>query len=164
MKTCEKELGEQFGADKIFVYRLDVTSLANFEAAFEKCVSHFNRIDLMVNNAGVFLESSYETMIGINFTAVVHGTKLAIKYMGKDQGHDGGTVFNLASVAGLLSDPFAPVYWATKAAVVSYTRCAGHPTEFDRHGVRVLCICPGYAVTNLWDHRSNHLIGTLFPL
>jgi short-subunit dehydrogenase len=47
----------------------------------------------------------------------MHGTKLALEHLSKD-----GVVINVASLAGILTLPFAPTYAATKAAVISYTR------------------------------------------
>ena len=55
----------------------------------------------------------------------------------------GGVVLNISSVQGLMSWPAMPTYSAAKAAMITYTRSAGHHLEHQQHGVRMICLCPG---------------------
>jgi 15-hydroxyprostaglandin dehydrogenase (NAD) len=60
--------------------------------------------------------------------AVVRGTLLGFQYMGKDEGGNGGVVVNIASTAGLGPFAGAPIYVATKHAVIGLTRSFGVST------------------------------------
>ena len=55
----------------------------------------------------------------------------------------GGVVLNISSEQGLMAWPAMPTYSAAKAGMITYTRSAGHQLEYDRHGVRLMCLCPG---------------------
>ena len=146
IETCKEELALKFNGSNILVSKLDVTSKESFASAISKCIEHFGSIDILVNNAGLIDEVNYEKTMAVNFDGAVRGCKLAMEHM-----KSGSAILNVASIAGLLSDPFMPVYFATKAGIVSLTRCLGHPLEFDKHGIRVMCICPNFVATSLWD-------------
>ena len=73
-----------------------------------------------------------------------------MKYMGRNgygcsrlSTDRGGVVLNISSVQGLMSWPAMPTYSAAKAAMITYTRSAGHHLEHQQHGVRMICLCPG---------------------
>ena len=55
----------------------------------------------------------------------MRGSYLACRKMGKDKGGSGGTIINMASIAGLKVLPFGPAYSASKNAVVGFTRALG---------------------------------------
>jgi NAD(P)-dependent dehydrogenase (short-subunit alcohol dehydrogenase family) len=55
----------------------------------------------------------------------------------------GGVVLNISSIQGLLPWPAMPTYSAAKSGMITYTRCAGHQLEYQQHGVRMICLCPG---------------------
>ena len=65
----------------------------------------------------------------------------------------GGVVVNVASLAGLMPLPVAPVYAATKAGVVNFSRSLEHVAK--THGVRVNCLCPGFAVGSDFGVQCN---------
>jgi NAD(P)-dependent dehydrogenase (short-subunit alcohol dehydrogenase family) len=66
-ERLEKELGDQYGSGKVAFKRVDITSHTNFEAAFEKCLDHFDGLDVVVNVAGVDGEINWESQLQINF-------------------------------------------------------------------------------------------------
>lgn len=57
--------------------------------------------------------------------AVIHGTMLGLKYMGKDNGGDGGIIVNIASIAGITPFAVCPIYCATKHGVIGLSRSFG---------------------------------------
>ena len=99
-------------------------------------------IDVMCNNAGIAtpLMEDIDRAVAINLTAVLKGTKLAKERMPR-----GGVIVNTASVAGLGPVDFSPVYAATKAGVVNFTRSLGWLADAD--GIRVVAICPNFTDT-----------------
>ena len=62
----EKELREKYGQDKVIYFRVDVSSQQNFEAAFEKCVQFFGKVDVLINSAGINGETNWESQLQIN--------------------------------------------------------------------------------------------------
>ena len=87
-----------------------------------------DKVDVLMNNAGVFSRSNWRPMNDINMTGLLIGTYLAIQRMGVTQGRGGrgGTIVQTASLAGLLAAGWSShteyTYTATKHAVVALTR------------------------------------------
>ncbi|CAN7993569.1 unnamed protein product [Ixodes pacificus] len=144
------EFQSKYGKECCVFYKCDVTDDQEFEDCFSKTKSKFGGLDIVVNNAGVAGEARWKKIFAINTEAVFCGTLLGFKYMGKDNGHRGGHIINVASVAGLVLLPAIPAYNASKFAVVAMTRSFGTDLHFNRHGVKVNCICPEPMDTPMW--------------
>ncbi|KAL7641379.1 UNVERIFIED_CONTAM: hypothetical protein RMT77_008519 [Armadillidium vulgare] len=147
-KSVVKKLQTDFGKSNILFVKCDVTSDKEFEDAYNACEKQLGKISILCNNAGIFAKD-YRTSMDINFGGVVRGTELALKRMGKHNGGEGGFVVNTGSIIGAMRFPFTPIYCATKAAVIHYTRCMGHEFHYDYSGVHILCVCPGSVDTTL---------------
>ncbi|GFW76280.1 15-hydroxyprostaglandin dehydrogenase [Trichonephila clavipes] len=80
---------------------------------------------------------------------VVYGTQLAFEHMSIEKGGHGGYIINTASEAGLEPSFLAPVYCATKHAVVGLTKSFGHEYHFKKTGIKVNAVCPGPIETDL---------------
>ena len=86
------------------------------------------KVDVLMNNAGVFSRTNWRPMNDINMTGLLIGTYVAIERMGVTQGQGGrgGTIVQTASLAGLLAAGWSShteyTYTATKHAVVALTR------------------------------------------
>ncbi|SFR67479.1 SDR family NAD(P)-dependent oxidoreductase [Halogeometricum limi] len=127
----------------------DVTDRDAVEALVEATVEEFGGVDCLVNNAGASFmasfddisENGWETIVGINLTGTYHCTQAAGEYL-RD---GGGTVLNLASVAGTQGAPFMSHYGAAKAGIVNLTTTLAY--EWASEGVRVNCIAPGFVAT-----------------
>ncbi|KAI4494058.1 hypothetical protein M0802_009325 [Mischocyttarus mexicanus] len=150
--TLEKE----FGKNRAIFVPCDVSNAAQFEEAVKKVISVFHTIDIFINNAGILDDVQWEKMININVTGLVRGSYLALDHMGKHNGGKGGTIVNIASIVGVSTEfgP-APVYTATKHAVIGFSRTL-RKLE-DKTGVRVLIMCPGVTVTNLFVGAENRV-------
>ncbi len=128
------------------VVKCDVTKEADIEAAIASVVDKFGRLDFMINNAGVQLEGplhettneQYDWVFDINCRGVFWGCKHAVIAMMKT---GGGTIVNTASAASFSTDPFIPVYTASKHAVLGFTRSVG--VGYADQGIRCNCVCPG---------------------
>ena len=132
--------------------RCDATRTASLEAAIAKAVAEFGRLDFAYNNAGVggedlFADNAgpWKLMIDINLAAVIEGTRLAVRQMRSQ--NSGGVIINTASMGGLLPMPNSPVYAATKAGVVNFSRSLAYLALDSR--IRVNAICPSYVDTPL---------------
>ncbi len=131
--------------------RCDVTDPADLARAIAAAKERFGRVVIVCNNAGVGGESLFEDepgawrrMIDINLAAVIEGTRLAVREM---MGGRGGVVVNTASMGGLLPMPGSPVYAATKAGVINFTRSLAYLAL--EHRIRVNAICPTFTDTPL---------------
>jgi NAD(P)-dependent dehydrogenase (short-subunit alcohol dehydrogenase family) len=145
-RAVAKSLGEA----AVFA-RTDVSREQDVQAAVELAVSHFGRLDIMYNNAGVpgpkgsICECPAEGLaaaIAVNLNGVFFGMKHAGRVLA-EQGS--GSILSTASIAGTTSGTGPHVYSATKAAVVHLTRSVA--LELGERGVRVNCICPGGVTT-----------------
>ncbi len=129
----------------------DVTDQDRWAAVVEQIVGQEGRLDVLVNNAGIFrkvplIETTVELwdrIVSVNQTGVFLGMHTVAPPM-IEQGS--GSIVNISSVAGLEgSGAFA--YGATKWAVRGMTKCAA--VDLGPHGIRVNSIHPGIIVTDM---------------
>lgn len=138
---------------------LDVTQEASWSAALDATLGKFGKLDVLVNNAGVFNGKGVEDasleewnrLVAVNLTGVVLGTRAALPHLkasGQKSGH-GSAIVNLASVAGLVGSQLDPLYSLTKGGVTLFTKSTA--LEFGRKGyrIRVNSIHPGVIDTDM---------------
>ncbi len=124
----------------------DVTVEEQVIAALDRSVSEWGGLDFVINNAGVQVEKpleetsneEFDWLFDVNVRGVFWGCKHAIARM-RDAG--GGAIVNTASALSLVSDPFLPVYTASKHATLGLTRSVG--VAYAADGIRCNCVCPG---------------------
>jgi len=140
----------------------DVAKAAEVTRLFDETKKAFGRLDVLVNNAGVYkyvpldqiTAEEYRRQFDIN----VLGTLLATKEAAKHFGPDGGSVINLSSVVSQNAIPAASIYSATKAAIDSITRVLA--AELGPRKIRVNAIAPGVVETE--GTHSAGMIGSAF--
>ncbi|MBL6749273.1 MAG: glucose 1-dehydrogenase [Nevskia sp.] len=143
----------QAGGTASFV-KCDVTVAAEVAALVDAAVVRHGRIDIMVNNAGIyrggklaheFGEEDLEACWRVNVKGTWYGCQEAVKAFLRQGG--GGNIINLVSTAGLQGHPKQSVYNISKGAQANLTRCFA--IEYGHAGIRVNGICPTYAKTAL---------------
>ncbi len=142
-------LARELGGDVAW-RALDVTDASDFQAFADAAIERFDRIDALVNNAGVMPLSAlaagkldeWNRMIDVNVRGVLHCIAAVLP---RFVAHGSGHVVNVASVAAHMVMPTAAVYCATKHAVRAITE--GLRQEHDE--VRATLISPGVVATEL---------------
>ncbi len=124
----------------------DVTVEEQIRGALDRSEREWGGLDYLINNAGVQLEKAldettneqYDWVFDVNVRGVFWGCKHAVVRM---RDSEGGVIVNTASALSLISDPFLPVYTASKHAVLGLTRSVG--VAYAKDGIRCNCVCPG---------------------
>ncbi len=146
-----RKLAKEIGA--LYVH-LDVTSEASWAEAMDATIRAYGRLDVLVNNAGVFVGKGVEDvsidewnkLVAVNLTGVLLGTRAALPNLKKS---GNAAIVNLASVAGLVGSQLDPLYSLTKGGVTLFTKSTA--LEFGRKGykIRVNSIHPGVIDTDM---------------
>ncbi|XP_014362108.2 alcohol dehydrogenase 1 [Papilio machaon] len=142
-----KKLAAKYGQNKAVYYKCDVTT--DLEVIFDKIIEEFTTVDVLVNNAGILNDVYLRKTIDTNVIALMEWSLKFWEHMRKDKSGKGGTIINVNSIYGYRTDPYIPVYHASKFAVMGFTKSLGHEHNFTKFGVRVVAICPGFTETKL---------------
>ncbi|MBU0530690.1 MAG: SDR family oxidoreductase [Candidatus Aenigmatarchaeota archaeon] len=135
--------------------QIDVRKKEDCEKMIKEVVEKFGRIDLLVNNAGVFYSGGVEKLnieemrniIETNVYGVFYCTHYVIDQM-KKQGS--GQILNIASTSGMSFRDGWISYTASKWAVVGFT--GSLRKELEKYGIDVICFSPGGTDTELFRH------------
>jgi 3-oxoacyl-[acyl-carrier protein] reductase len=133
------------GGGKAVAVQGDVSKAADVKRLFAEAARSFRRVDVLVNNAGVYrfapieevTEEEFHRQYGINVLGTILSIQEALKYFGPE----GGSVINLSSVVGSAPWPQMTLYSSTKAAIDNLTR--GLALELAPRKVRVNAVAPG---------------------
>jgi 3alpha(or 20beta)-hydroxysteroid dehydrogenase len=132
--------------------RLDVTDAA----AWQALVGELDRIDVLVNNAGIIHVSpvmeqargTWDATLAVNLTGAMLGIQAVVPRMRTS----GGSVVNVASIFGVVGAPGYAAYCASKAGLIALTKVAA--LELAGEGIRVNAIVPGGVSTPMNEHEK----------
>jgi 3-hydroxybutyrate dehydrogenase len=130
----------------------NVTNEEELKTALNETVNKYNRIDVLINNAGLqyvspleeFPTDKFQQLISVMLTAPFIATKHVFPIMRK-QGF--GRIINMASINGLVGFAGKSAYNSAKHGVIGLTKVAA--LEGAEHGITVNAVCPGYVDTPL---------------
>ncbi|XP_014474571.1 PREDICTED: 15-hydroxyprostaglandin dehydrogenase [NAD(+)]-like [Dinoponera quadriceps] len=151
-------LTAKYGKDRVIFSQCDVTDYPQFEESFQTTIAEFGHIDIVINNAGIMNDRFWELEVDINLNGVIRGTLLAQRFMGTDRGGQGGVVINTGSNVSVNPYVSVPIYSATKAAVVNFTRAFGDQYHVNLTGVKVMALCPSTTETKLVQDVGRKLL------
>ena len=146
-----REVARELG-DAARFRRHDVTSEADWEAAVKFALAEFGRLDVLVNNAGVYsgawLEQetldTFERVLRVNLVSQFIGLRAVLDPM---RAAGGGSIVNISSQAGLQGIAGHAAYGASKWGVRGLSKTAA--IELGRHGIRVNSVHPGTIDTEM---------------
>jgi 3alpha(or 20beta)-hydroxysteroid dehydrogenase len=147
-----QRVADELGPDRAQALGHDVTSEDRWQEVVAHALDAHGRIDVLLNNAGVFLAApltdtlveDFRRVIDINVTGVFLGMRTVTPAMIEQSA---GSVINLSSVAGLMGSPFLMAYAASKWAVRGMSKVAAK--ELAQFGVRVNSLHPGQIDTDM---------------
>ena len=146
----------ELGREVLFLHT-DVSDEASVRAMAERALERFGRVDVLVNNAGIFTESLLENMPVEDWDRVLgtnlRGTFLCTRFLiGQMLDRNDGCIINIASQLGQIGGAAVAHYSASKAGVIGLTKALAR--EVSTRGVRVNAIAPGPIQTPLLDGET----------
>lgn len=133
-------------------HRVDVSSFEDVGALFKNIISRFERVDVLVNNAGItrdtllmrMKESDWDAVINVNLKSVFNCSQAVVKFMIKQRS---GSIVNISSVVGQIGNAGQANYSASKAGIMGLTKTIAR--EVATRGVNVNAVAPGFINTEM---------------
>ena len=144
-------------------WAVDVSDPAQVDAMVAAAVDRWGGVDVLVNNAGVNLpgllhevtDEAIDRTLDVNVKGQLYGCRAVIPHM---LARGGGSIVNVSSVNGIVSEPFLTVYSASKGASVMLTK--GVALDYAKQGIRCNVVCPGWVDTPI-NYAHAELLGGL---
>jgi len=143
---------ELMGGEAIMI-KADVSNRQEVERMFEEVMNKFSKIEILVNNAGIFYhgsvfnfdEEKLDAMWRVNVKGAIYCIHEAVKHMIKRRY---GKIINISSTAAIgTASPETTLYAITKAAIITLTRRLAF--ELGEYGINVNAIAPSFVLTNM---------------
>ena len=140
-----------FGGGAIAI-KADVSQAVEVDAMIEQVMAKWQRIDVLVNNAGITKDGlllrmkleDWQKVIDLNLTGVFLCTKAVSKIMLKQKS---GRIINITSVVGEMGNAGQANYSAAKAGVIGFTKSVAK--ELASRGITVNAVAPGFITTDM---------------
>ena len=141
---------------------VDVSNYKSVENAFTESLTYENKIDILINNAGIagpnfktwdYPLEEWQKVIDIDLSGVFYCCKTIVPHFIK---HNYGRIVNISSIAGKEGNPNAMPYSAAKAGVIALTKSLGK--ELAENNISVNCVTPAPAKTRIFDHITQEHI------
>lgn len=145
------ETQEAIGGQDVLAISADVSIAAQARDMVNQAVSHFGKLDVLVNNAGVYAggdpaeisDEDWRKVIATDLDGVFYGCRAAVPHLAKTK----GSIVNTASVSGTGGDWNTLPYNAAKGGVVNFTRSLA--MDLGSRGIRVNAVCPSLTRTGM---------------
>jgi short-subunit dehydrogenase len=142
---------------KVFAYVCDVSKKEELKTFAEKVLAEFDRVDVLVNNAGTFIpgrvfdepEGTLEKLIETNLYSAYHLSRFLLPSM---IDKESGQIFNVCSVAGIQSYPNGGSYSISKFAMIGLSKALRE--ELKPYNIKVTSLIPGATFTDSWANSG----------
>ncbi|KAF0363806.1 glucose 1-dehydrogenase [Pediococcus acidilactici] len=146
---------QEIGEDKAVFVKQDVAVEDYWEPVFRTAIDKFEKVGILVNNAGILAFDNAENIeldewhkiLSVNLDGIMLGVKYGIRHM-KEKG---GSIINMASIAGLIGIYNLYAYNASKGGVRLLTKSAALYCAEKHYPIRINSVHPGYAHTPMVD-------------
>ncbi len=153
LKMLKDEIEKNYSV-QVEIYSVNVADYKRAEEVVDDFYKKFNRIDVLVNNAGItddklllrMSESDWDNVIDVNLKSVFNYSKFVSKYMLKQKF---GVIINLSSVSGIVGNAGQTSYSASKGAIISFTKSLAK--ELGSRNIRVNAVAPGFVITDMTE-------------
>jgi 3-oxoacyl-[acyl-carrier protein] reductase len=133
-------------------HKVDVSSFDAVDVLFNDILSRFEKIDVLVNNAGItrdtllmrMNEEDWDAVISVNLKSVFNCTRAVIRSMIKQRS---GSICNISSVVGQIGNAGQANYSASKAGIMGFTKTVAR--EVAARGITVNGVAPGFIDTEM---------------
>lgn len=141
---------------KAIGFSADISSEDNAREAVETAVKHFGRLDILINNAGVYPEvntvdeyssEAFDNLLKNNLRTAFLMTRYAIPHLKKSK----GCIVSAGSEAGKIGIPNVTPYGGTKGFMHAFMK--GVAAEQAKNGIRANCVAPG-PIDTAWTHKE----------
>ena len=158
----DKEYLNKVDLKNIQKIEVDVSNYKSVENAFAESLTHENKIDILINNAGIagpnfktwdYPLEEWQKVIDIDLTGVFYCCKTIVPHFIKN---NYGRIVNISSIAGKEGNPNAMPYSAAKAGVIALTKSLGK--ELAENNISVNCVTPAPAKTRIFDQITQEHI------
>ncbi|SFC71404.1 NAD(P)-dependent dehydrogenase, short-chain alcohol dehydrogenase family [Alkalibacterium subtropicum] len=157
VESGEKHVDRLKDKGEVIFIKADVSKEEEVESLVNEAVEKFGSLDIIFNNAGIGAQGEthelsyedYSKVIKINQDGVFFGSKHAVRKM-RENG--GGVVINTASILGVVGEPTAFAYNASKGAVVMMTKSLA--LQYAKDNIRCAAIAPGYVETGMVNREA----------
>ena len=151
LQACTATLNSVAGCDAAD-FAGDISDESMVETTVEAIRAHWNRVDVLVNNAGISSIARAETIDARTFRRVLEVNLVAPFLLARAFGRmmlqqRSGTIVNVASIAGLAGIADRAAYNASKHGLIGLTRTLA--AEWGGRGVRCNAVCPGWVKTEM---------------
>ena len=152
-QSAEKIMSDLPGSGHLLI-GLNVSDSASVEKGFGEILTKFEKVDGLVNNAGITRDQLLMRMKDEDFDAVINtnlrGSYLCAKAVMRPMlKARAGSIVNISSVVGQMGNAGQTNYAASKAGLEGFTRSLAH--EVASRGIRVNAVAPGFIVTDMTD-------------
>lgn len=152
LEITKKEIEKQ--GVKCFGVQGDVSNFEDCERMTKEIIEKFEKIDVLVNNAGItkdcllmrMKKEDFEDVINVNLVGTFNVTKNIIPYMMKQRS---GRIINISSVVGVSGNAGQTNYSASKAGIIGFTKSLAK--EVASRNILVNAVAPGFIETKMTD-------------
>ena len=156
VKSLKKEFDEK-GVESLII-KADVSKQEEVDNLIKQAIEKFEKIDVLVNNAGItkdnllmrMSEEEFDKVIEINLKGTFLVTKAVTKYMMKKRQ---GSIVNLSSVVGVAGNSGQCNYSASKAGIIGFTKSIAK--ELASRNIRANAVAPGFIATDMTSVLSD---------
>lgn len=146
-----KDITREYPQESFLIVKTDVSNEEDCKHLIEKTIQKFQKIDVLINNAGISMRSLFDNMslddfkkvMDINFWGTVYCTHAALPYIKEQK----GSIVGVSSIAGYRGLPARTGYSASKFAMNGFLEALR--TEELKTGIHVLTACPGFTASNI---------------